>query len=309
MNVLLGFFVIVVIVVVIVVTLRFLAKTGILPWLAVIFFVAVGLSLSWAVILEIDWGITANDGGHFALGVFLAFLALGSFCIALVIAGMLIEDQGFGRGIVLVLAVISIGVLIWEISPVVAGHIQSNALPVHDSLMNMQIQQNGYSVGIYSDNAGLHITDNNYYYSDTNYGDGDVSVTVKLTGYTDSNSMALTAYGLKTRYNTNTYNPYNLEITSDGRWFNNEYAINYTVPTNSGTPNSAIRTGVGATNTLEVRMHGTHAAFFVNGVKVDEEDFPGSQTLGTIAFTARTLQGDPANSISVIFTDLTINRS
>lgn len=36
--------------------------------------------------------------------------------------------------------------------------------------------------------------------------------------------------------------------------------------------NTAVRTGSGATNTLETLVSGTHFTFFVNGVKVGEAD-------------------------------------
>lgn len=180
--------------------------------------------------------------------------------------------------------------------------IQSNNLPIHDSLRNIQLTGNN-SGSANSDSDGLHLTDGIYFYSGIKYGDVDVSVTVRLTGYLISNTVALAAYGLDARDSVNSYD---FEITPDGRWLHEVHDLAVSTP--NGTPESAIKKGIGAINTLEVRMHGTHAAFLVNGVIVDEEDFPGSATSGGIAFEARNLLGDPPNSISAVFTNLTINR-
>src|SRR5258708_30352568 len=199
-----------------------------------------------------------------------------------------------------VLAVAIIGGILYGAGELI-GHIQANlSLPVHDSLRNIQIQ-GGRSDNLYSDSDGLHMTDTNYYYSGLKYGDVDVSISAKLMNYASpDNPAALAAYGIAVRQGGYGGQYLFFGITPNGRWFNGY--PNQTDPTQTGTPNSALRTGIGATNTLEVQTHGTHFVFLINGVSVDDEDMSGASSEGTIEFEARNFEGDPPATITVVFT-------
>ena len=107
-------------------------------------------------------------------------------------------------------------------------------------------------------------------------------------------------------------------ITSSGQWF---FYPSYQPELRIGpeaaqtTPNAAIKKGIGATNTLEVKVHGLHFDFFINGVDVgtgDDNDYANDPSTGSISFIVSSFNyyGDQsdaaASSNEAIFTNLDI---
>lgn len=174
------------------------------------------------------------------------------------------------------------------------GWMQSQNLPIHDSLTNIKTSS---AAGCLSDGSGYHVS-GECEYSGVEYGDVDISVTTKLTIYTPPSNSTFSAYGIGFRGS-----PYAFVITPDGQWFFELGAVD----SYQATPSNAIRKGVGATNTLEARMHGSHFVFLVNGVQVDKEDDTGVSSTGPIIFYAQTFWGDPTAKMEAVFTNLTID--
>lgn len=142
---------------------------------------------------------------------------------------------------------------------------------------------------------GYHITGAFICYAPSNdVTDGDISVQVRqISGDTSA------IYGLVFR-RTGQGNYYALQIDGAGHWGFSK-TVNGTVgdPSPTGT-DPAIMTGTGATNTLEVQMHGTHFDLLVNGTKLgstDDSQFASGKT---------GLGGD--SNAEVVFTNFKITR-
>jgi hypothetical protein len=138
---------------------------------------------------------------------------------------------------------------------------------------------------------GYHIvTATNCYYADADYGDVTLSATVRLAAG-DTHG----AFGLAFRRPTKD-NFYAFYITGTGSWF----AAKQETILRQSQPNSAIKTGVGAVNHLEVRMQGSHFDFSVNGVRVGSLD-DSAYREGKVG-----LVGD--QNLEVVFTDFKVTQ-
>jgi hypothetical protein len=138
---------------------------------------------------------------------------------------------------------------------------------------------------------GYHIvTATNCYYSDADYTDVTIAATARLTSGDTSG-----AYGLAFRRPSKD-NYYAFYITGTGSWF---LAKQETILRPS-TPNAAIKSGLGAVNRMEVRLHGSHFDLFVNGTQVGSAD-DGSYSEGKVG-----LVGD--QNMSAVYTDFSITQ-
>lgn len=170
------------------------------------------------------------------------------------------------------------------------GKFQAAAsLPVHNSLRNIQVQ--GGNAGVSSNNAGLRITNGDWTYSEAKYSGVDVTVTAKLTQFTPGGSGK---YCLNVRGDV-----IHLCILTTEHTFSDDQKTD---------TNAAVHTGIGGTNTLEIKENAnSHGDFtlLVNGVVVDTEDFRLDSEDGTVGLSAG---GDTnASTVTAIFTDLTID--
>lgn len=138
---------------------------------------------------------------------------------------------------------------------------------------------------------GYHITSaTNCYYSAAVYQDATVTVTAKLVS-----GDVTGAYGIAFRRpGPNRY--YVFLVTGDGNWL----VARDNVAVVRSQHNSAIKTGVGATNKLAVRMQGGHFTFFVNGTQL------GDLTDNTYASGNVGLAGD--SNIDVAFRNFSVTQ-
>jgi hypothetical protein len=218
---------------------------------------------------------------------------------------------------VVIIAVI-IGFAIYGVGQLI-NKVQANILPVHDTLRNIAQGSNGtqYPQECSSDGNGYHVKSAGCGYSGIKYGDVDITVTVKLL----SNSSPEAAYGIGFRPDNNG-NDLVFAITSIGKWiYNNPDSIGTGSDREGASP--AIKKGIGAVNTIEVKTHGHHFTFFVNGVQVGEVDDDDTNPSGAIGFDAGPLSRVPyegyfinwnqpdkvyniSGNVEAVFTDLTI---
>lgn len=144
---------------------------------------------------------------------------------------------------------------------------------------------------------GYHITNNAVCILSryTPPADVNISVTVKqVTGLTDP------SYGIAF-HRTSPGNFYTFEISSSGHWyfFKEE---NGTIKQMAGaTTTSAIHKGINASNTLTVRISGTHYRFFINGQLVGTGDDK--------AFTSGQTGLDGNDQIEVVYTNFSVTQT
>jgi len=116
---------------------------------------------------------------------------------------------------------------------------------------------------------GYHILDGHICYADTdNFGNADISVQLQQVSGTGDNAYS----GVAVR-RVSQGNLYTFGITTGGQWafvktVNDEQTALGGSPQASG----AIHKGLGSSNTLEVRAHGSHFDLFVNGTQVGAVD-------------------------------------
>jgi hypothetical protein len=143
---------------------------------------------------------------------------------------------------------------------------------------------------------GYHITDAVICYSgapDTT-ADADVTVNVKqVSGAADG------FYGFVFR-RPSKGNYYSFQIDSSGEWAFYKEVNSSTKLIVSPQTSAAIHTGLNAANSLEIRMTGTHFAFFANGTQLGQAD-DTTFTSGMIG-----LEGD--SNIDVAFTNFLVTK-
>lgn len=204
-----------------------------------------------------------------------------------------------------------IGLIIYGISSLI-GRVQSQQLPLHNSLKNIQITGES-NPGCYSDSSGYHVVNTVCSYSDVKYDDVDISLTVELSSDSSSGS---TEYGFIFRSADVQGTPeyYQFALLPNGRVF---YASSFGMEAfnsghdPSGISSEAIKKGIGATNTLEVRTQGSHFKFFINGTNVGEQNDSSMPSSGSIAFFADNyapIRDLPNVSIEAVFTNLVITK-
>jgi hypothetical protein len=138
---------------------------------------------------------------------------------------------------------------------------------------------------------GYHIKNaSNCYYSAADYRDVTITVTAKLL-----KGDPTATYGIAFR-RPSPNNFYVFLITGNGEWL----ALKNNVQLRKVTSNPAINTGVGAVNTLSVRLQGAHFTFFANGAQLGDlsDDSYSSGKVG--------LAGD--QNIEAVFKDFTVTR-
>jgi hypothetical protein len=109
-------------------------------------------------------------------------------------------------------------------------------------------------------------------------------------------------YGLNLggRSNAGVFVADRFDIDSTGKWFFRECYLNNCADTVGLTANPAIHAGLGATNTLEVRINGAHFDLFVNGTKVGQADdsaYPNSSGHASL---------ECGDNVEVVSTNLTL---
>jgi hypothetical protein len=137
---------------------------------------------------------------------------------------------------------------------------------------------------------GYHIVraSNCYYAQD--FTDATVTATAKVL-----RGVITGAYGVAFR-RPSPNNFYLFYVTGTGNWF---VLKNGTVLRQSA-HSAAIKTGVGATNVLQVRMQGSHFEFYANGTRL------GALDDGTYASGSVGLAGD--QNLEVVFTNFTVTQ-
>lgn len=131
-----------------------------------------------------------------------------------------------------------------------------------------------------------HVKNNIVCYSSVgSFSDALISVQVKQVA-----GSLLLPYGLVFR-RVSQGNWYEFTIDSTGNWsFSKAVNNQQTLPIVSSTPNTAIKPGLNATNTLLVQAKGAHFVFFVNGTQVGQADDStfASGEIGLLATGAET---------------------
>jgi hypothetical protein len=123
----------------------------------------------------------------------------------------------------------------------------------------------------------------------------DMWVQVKQTGGT-----LLAPYGLVFR-RVSLGNYYVFGIDGNGKWTFYKTVENVTTDIVSYTASPAIKQGLNAQNTLEVKAHGTHFAFFVNGTQIGQADDTSLATKGSLGVAGH-------DDIEVVFTAFSLIR-
>jgi hypothetical protein len=98
---------------------------------------------------------------------------------------------------------------------------------------------------------------------------GDVDVTVTAT---QVSGPITKFFGISLRSALTVGDAYAFEVDSNGKWAFDVIKGDNATSLVDVTPNAAIKTGLGASNTLRVRAVGSHFTFFVNGVQVGQVD-------------------------------------
>ncbi|HEX6818161.1 MAG TPA: hypothetical protein VF120_07290 [Ktedonobacterales bacterium] len=147
----------------------------------------------------------------------------------------------------------------------------------------------------YFKSDGYHIVNaSNCYYSGAQYQDATVTVTAKLLSDAQKGD-AQGAYGIAFR-RPGPDNFYIFLVNVSGDWF----TVKDNTLLQKAQFNSAIKTGVGASNTLSVRMHGGVFTFFANGTQL------GSLTDDTYTTGAVGLAGD--TNLDVVYRNFAVTR-
>jgi hypothetical protein len=156
------------------------------------------------------------------------------------------------------------------------------------------------ATGCYWDGTGFHVKGTNncgvpaHFQDETNmWQSADANVQVKQISGPTSDS-----YGIGLGYGVQ-YDRF--DVQSDGKWaFLYCRGSNCTALVNP-TASPAIHTGLGATNTLEVRVVAPHFDFYVNGTKVGQVDH------NLYSSFADYMLFDGSDAIEVVYTNLTIS--
>jgi hypothetical protein len=163
----------------------------------------------------------------------------------------------------------------------------------------------GASTGCLFESDGLHIKNAascalplEAYENQTGYWqNGRITVQVKQIAGPATGTYGINLGG---RSNAGAFESDRFDIDSTGRWFFQVCYLNNCVDKVGLTTNPAIHAGLGATNTLEVRINGTHFDLFVNGTQVGQAD---SSTYSNTSGHASLECGD---NVEVVYTNLTL---
>jgi hypothetical protein len=137
---------------------------------------------------------------------------------------------------------------------------------------------------------GYHIVRASNCYYGADFGDATVTVSAKML-----RGDASGAYGIAFR-RPSPNNFYLFYVTGTGKWL----VMKNDAVLRQSARSGAIKTGVGATNILQVRMKGNHFEFYANGTRL------GALDDGTYATGKVGLAGD--QNLEVAFTDFTVTQ-
>jgi hypothetical protein len=138
---------------------------------------------------------------------------------------------------------------------------------------------------------GLHIVGGYYTLAPVATAPADIEVSVQATHVSGPDTGG---YGIVMRRTPG--NRYEFDITGKGEWYVLKQVSKQFSYLVGPAPDSAVKTGLGATNALKVRAQGDHFEFWVNNVKV------GEVTDTANAAGQFGLDGD--NNLDVAYTDL-----
>lgn len=150
----------------------------------------------------------------------------------------------------------------------------SSAIPGSNSVLfsdPLTTDNNGWSSDgshCFFQNLAYHVKNNIVCYSSVgSIGDATISVQVKQVA-----GSLLLPYGLVFR-RVSQGNWYEFSIDSTGNWsFSKAVNNQQTLAIVTSTPNTAIKPGLNASNTLLVQAKGAHFVFFFNGTQVGQAD-------------------------------------
>lgn len=193
-------------------------------------------------------------------------------------------------GVLIAVALAAVVVLIL-VRGVLSASGRSTTGPLYSNAMTSSSSNWPDDKECYFRGDGYHIVGaSNCYYSGAQYQDATITVTATLL-----KGDAQGAYGIAFR-RPSPDKFYIFLINASGDWF----TVKDNTLLQKAQFSPAIKTGVGASNTLSVRMQGDHFTFFANGTQL------GSLTDGTYTTGAVGLAGDM--NLDVVYRNFTVTR-